>query len=67
MPPATIPAEGTVRSGFDVAKAGELVMIFDNTVNAANLLALLSLKSRRVADGVLVLRSTQSSDRRAST
>jgi hypothetical protein len=32
MGKATIPAEGTVRSGFEVAKPGQLVMVFDNTV-----------------------------------
>lgn len=35
MEPATIPAEGTVRSGFEVAKSGTLVMVFDNTVRSA--------------------------------
>jgi septum formation inhibitor MinC len=35
MEAATIPAEGTVRSGFEVAKPGTLVMVFDNTVRLA--------------------------------
>jgi hypothetical protein len=38
MAPATIPAEGTVCSGFEVAKVGQLVMVFDNTVRVSPLL-----------------------------
>ena len=34
MEAATIPAEGTVRSGFEVAKPGTLFMVFDNTVRS---------------------------------
>lgn len=44
MAPATIPAEGTVCSGFEVAKAGQLVMVFDNTVRLHSSSSLASVK-----------------------